>query len=57
MLVIAWQIELVEGDNLIETVQKFWSKLLGQMLLNDATSILLILFVDRHSVAARFRLH
>ena len=40
------QIELVEGDDLIETVQELRRELLRECLLNDVTSVLLVLLVQ-----------
>lgn len=36
------EIQLVEGDDVIEAVQELWSKLLAQTLLDDAAGILLV---------------
>ena len=35
------EIQLVEGDDVVETVQELWSKLLAEALLNDAAGICL----------------
>ena len=43
------EIQLVEGDDVIETVQKLWSKLLAQTLLDDAAGILLVFLIHRQS--------
>ena len=43
------EIQLVEGDDVVETVQKLWSKLLAQTLLDDAAGILLVFLIHRQS--------
>jgi ATP-dependent Clp protease ATP-binding subunit ClpC len=43
------EIQLVEGDDVIETVQELWSKLLAQTLLDDAAGILLVFLIHRQS--------
>ena len=43
------EIQLVEGNDVIKAVQKLWSKLLTQALLNDAAGIILVLLVHRQS--------
>ena len=47
------EVELVEGDDFVQTVQKFGCKLLAQAFLYDGTSTLLVLFVVRKSVDIR----
>ena len=40
------KVELVEGDDLIETVKELWRELFRQRFLHDAACMLLILFVE-----------
>ena len=46
-------VELVEGDNLVETVQKLWGKLLGKALLNHASCVFLVLLADKRTLTAQ----
>ena len=52
------EVELVEGDNLVQTVEKLWCELLAKTLLNDSTSTLLVAFILWKSVQiGRFEAH
>ena len=46
------EVELIEGDDLVKTVQELWRELLRQRLLHDGTCVLLILFVEHQSCIA-----
>ena len=41
------EIQLVKGDDVVETVQELWSKLLAQTLLDDAAGILFVFLIHR----------
>ena len=51
------EVELVEGDYLVETVEELWRELLGETLLDNAASIFLVLLVHRQSCAASVESH
>ena len=45
-LLDGFEIQLVEGDNLVESVQEFWRELLRECFLHYLSCVFLILFVE-----------
>ena len=46
------EIQLIESDDFVQTIQKLGSKLFAQALLDDGTSTLLVAFTLRKTVQA-----